>query len=553
MSRGINIGRQLVGGSGQTNLTQITRDSLQSGMAPTLQRVVVVDVISDPTSWTNEQLTALENKVANPELVEGMPLNSIIGRVVTNSQDLGQPSLHIFYPLFSSHFQLPVKPGEQVLVIYEDYSRNGNSMGYWLTRPMAARQVEDVNYTHADRIFEPLNHPRNISPSILSTLRPQAPGFPNGANTPESYSLNPSGSSNPYDDIVRNSAVGSAITSEPVPRLKKRPGDLVVQGSNNAAIVLGQDRTGPLTRTNNQQDIAEQAGAVDIVAGIGSPRKLPVDENSDPSETTYNPTAPRVIRNTRNKKEVYKTPYRSQRVDNPKEGNPDFIRDLSRLYLAMKTKGDLNFGIQFGGGSGIFPNSREKLVQPIIDLPSNEQNGQPFAVLKSEQVRIIAKGRDVNNGPSESGEIRFVKEGTENDRDLSLFLMTKEGRVIFVGKDIQMQTHRDGKVLLRCKSSETADADPVILFSKFQEFAEDVYTKMDNLKNTIADQLTQIANQGIVSTECLSQFSTVPGLVGAKAQLISAGNRIRTTSIDFRDKINPCRSRWVFVNKENQQ
>jgi hypothetical protein len=553
-NRGLNVGRQLAGGSGQNNVTQQQHDFLQGGSAPILQRVVVVDVIYDPTSLTNAQMTALENQVANPEMVEGMPFNSIIGRVITNSQDLGHPSLHVFYPLFPTHFQLPVKPGEQVLIMYEDYSGTGNAFGYWLTRPMAARQIEDVNYTHGDRIFDPYNHPRNISPSILSSLTASAPSFPNGANTPESYSLTPSGPTNPYNDIVNAASASVVVTVEPVPRLKKRPGDLLLQGSNNAIILLGQDRTGPALRVTGSQgkDIVEKSGVIDLVTGLGAPRRLPTDERTDPSEANHNPTSPRVIQNVRGQKEVYKTPYKSQRTDNPREGDPDFLRDLSRLYLAMKTKGDFNFKVQFGGEGGIYPSSGDKLVQTIEDLPSDGQNGQPFAVLKSEQIRLIAKGRDPDNGPGEHGEIRMIKEGTVNDHDLSLFVMSKEGRIILVGKDVQLQTHEEGKVLLRCKTSSTEDADPIVLFSKFKEFAEDVYLKMETFKRGVANQLGIVANTGIASTECLVPFFPIPGLVGAKATLLAAQTQILATDIDFRPKIDPCRSRWVFVNKENQ-
>jgi hypothetical protein len=296
----------------------------------------------------------------------------------------------------------------------------------------------------------------------------------------------------------------------------------------------------------------EQAGAIDLVTGFGSVRKLPIDELNDPSEENHNPTAPRVIRNTRGKKEVYKTPYKSQKTDNPREGDPDFARDLSRFYLAMKTKGDLNFKIQLSGPDGLYPDSRASLVQEIIDLPTDGQNGQPFAVLKSENIRIIAKGKDVQNGPSESGEIRFIKEGTVADKDISLILMTKEGRIIFVGRDVQLQTHEDGKVLLRCKSSSAEDSDPVVLFSKFKEFAEDVYSKLDELKRTIANQLGEVATRGISIPNAAGPFSPIPGLVGAKAALIAAKAAIEGTDVDFRNKIDLCKSKWVFVNKENQ-
>ena len=553
-NRGFNVGRHLTGGPGVNNTTQQQRDSIMGGSAPILQRAVVVDVIYDPTSFTNQQLSVLEDMVVNPEMVEGMPFNSILGRVITNSQDLGHPSLHIFYPMFPTHFQMPIKPGEQVLIMYEDYSGTGNSFGYWLSRPMAARQIEDVNYTHGDRIFDPFNHPRNIQPNILSRLTASAPTFPNGAGTPETFSMLPSGSTNPYDDIVNNASASLIVTFEPVPRLKKRPGDFLMQGSNNAAILLGQDRTGPALRVTGSEgkDIISNSGVVDIVAGLGSPRKLPVDETTDPSEATFNPTSPRVIENARRKKEVYKTPYKSQKRDNPREGDPDFIRDLSRLYVAMKTKGDKNFGINFNGTGGIFPSSETKLVQGIEDLPSDNQNGQPFIVAKSEHIRIIAKGKDANNGPTDHGDIRIIKEGTEADKDLSLFLMTKEGRIILVGKDVQLQTHEDGKVLLRCKTSSTNDADPIVLYSKFREFAEDVNGKLDSLKNSVADQLRNVSSQGLTVVNAAGPFSPIPGLVGIKTALNAASAEVRRLDVDFRPKIAPCRSKWIFVNKENQ-
>lgn len=417
---------------------------------------------------------------------------------------------------------------------------------------MAARQVEDVNYTHADRIYDPYNHPRSIPRAIVSTLTASAPTFPNGAGTPESFSLKPSGSVNPYDAIVANSKAVKQFAFEPVPRLRKRPGDLLLQGSNNSLILLGTDRTGPSTRVSGPdgKDVVQQAGVVDIVAGVGSVRKLPTDHLVDPNQ--YSPTAPRVIENARGKKEVYKTPYKSQKIDNPKEGDPDFMRDLSRLYLAMKTKGDANFGIQFGGNGGILPNSQNYFGTALADLPSRDQDGQPFAVLKSEHVRIVAKGKDANNGPSESGEIRLIKEGTAGDKDLSIFVMSKDGKIVLMGKDVQIQTHEDGKVLLKCKTSEPADSDPVVLFSKFKECIEEIYNKLDELRRETAQQFANVANTGLAVVNAAGPFSPIPGLIAMKGTLLTAQTQLTRLNLDFKPKINPCRSKWVFVNKENQ-
>lgn len=556
MTRGFNAGRQLTGGAGRNNNSQQDRDFIQGGTAPGLTRAVVVDVIFDPTSLTAEQMDHLEDTVANPELVEGMPYNSILARVVSNSQDLGNPAIFIFYPMFPMHFQLPIKPGEQVLIMYEDYSRTGGSLGYWLTRPMGARQIEDVNYTHHDRNFDPYNHPRNIPRDILSQLTASAPTFPNGAGTMETYSLKPSGSTNPYNDIVTNATSSAIVTFEAIPRYKKRPGDLVIQGSNNAGIFLGQDRTGPALRVTGSagKDIIEKAGTIDLVAGLGAQRKQPADESANPSEDNHNPTSARVIQNARSKKEVFKTPYKKQQLDNPKEGDPDFLRDLSRVYVSMKTKGDKNFKINMGGEGGIFTASGDKLIAALADLPADEQNGQPFIIAKSEQIRLIAKGKDDDNGPSEHGEIRLIKEGKVADKDLSLFVMTKEGRVVMVGKDIQMQTHDDGKVLLRCKTAEPGDSDPVVLYSHFEECITKIADQMLKMRNSIGDQVGTIKPSAV---NACGPFSPIPGLISIKVAAPLAKQQIKDDDATYKrqdtiDMIAPCKSKWVFVNKENQ-
>ena len=130
--------------------------------------------------------------------------------------------------------------------------------------------------------------------------------------------------------------------------------------------------------------------------------------------------------------------------------------------------------------------------------------------------------------------------------------MTKEGRIVLVGKDIQMQTHEDGKVLLRCKTSSADDADPIVLFSKFKEFAEEVFNKIKTLRDTIGDQIGNVGSQGLSVPNAAGPFSPIPGLIGAKALLGVAKAQIKATDIDFKGKIAPCKSKWVFVNKESQ-
>lgn len=551
--RNFNASRALTSGMGKNNIIQPLRETTQKGMAPNIFRAVVVEVISDPTSFTDNELEELENKVVNPELVEGMPYNSIIGRIITNEEDLGNSALHVFYPMFPTHVQMPVKPGEHVLIMYEDYSVGGSSFGYWLVRPMAARQIEDPNFTHHDRFYDPYNHPREIRREQMASLTSSAPNFPNGAGTPESFSLKPRGNENPYEEI-KNSAKASKISfMEAVGRYKKRPGDLAFQGSNNTLISLGTDRTGPVFPITGSSgtDILEGSGTIDMVAGLGSVRTAPEDETVDPSENNKNKTAPRIIKNTRNTKEVYKTPYRSQKRDNPNEADPDFASDLSRIYVSMKTKGDKNFGITLDTDNGIFPHLNLKLLNAITELPSENQEGQPFVILKSDHIRIIARGKNEEYNIPESGDIRIIKEGKVEDKDLSLFVMDKEGNIVFVGKNIQFQTHEEGKVLLKCKNSEPDEADPIILYSKFKECIEEINSKVDTLKRNIAQEIGKMGSIGLSVPNAAGPFSPIPGLLSLKATLVSAQSNILSTDTNFTSKIEPCKSKWIFVNKEN--
>ena len=120
---------------------------------------------------------------------------------------------------------------------------------------------------------------------------------------------------------------------EPVPRFTKRCSDLVLQGSNNALISLGEDRTGD-AYVNDKAVTGK--GTIDIVAGRGQ-------EGSNAN------TSPPVFPNTRGYSEVNKSPD----ITDPKakellsEGDPNFETDSSRIYVSMKTDGDANFNLEY--------------------------------------------------------------------------------------------------------------------------------------------------------------------------------------------------------------
>lgn len=570
-SNGFDVQRRVIGGGGANNTFQERRNQHQAGSAPTLQRAVVVDVVFDPTALTDDQLTTLEDNIGNPEVVGLMPYNSIIARVISNEHDLGDPTPFIFFPFFSSHLQLPVKPGEQVFIIYEDYSYKGNALGYWMTRAPAARSSEDLNYTHGDRLFEPTNNPRNLTSTQLSALTSSAPTFQNGAGTPETRTLQQqSDNVNPYDDIINHSAAAAISTFEAIPRQRKRPGDFAIFGSNNAGIIIGKDRTGPVIPASGSaaRDVIENAGTVDIVAGLGAPRKPPT-ASDDPGDGGHNPTAARVITNSRNKLETDKVPFKNQgKKDNAREGDPDFKRDASRAYISMKTRGDKNFGINFGNSedneNGIFTNTADYYGTALKDIPAGSTGGQPFGVIKSEHIRLIATGKDTDNGPDASGEIRFIKEGKiDGDKDFGMIAMESDGRVMAQGKNVYLQINDPdtGRVLLGCKSDTEADADPMVLYTHLKTTLDNIIDAIGALSTQVGTQFNNVSN-ALSVPNAAGPFSPVPALILAKAAATAAQtsltafkssqiDTLKSTSAD-NAQITKIKSKNIFVKKDNQ-
>lgn len=312
---------------------------------------------NDPELTLRESLAAGINKVKNPNLVNKMPRNSIIATIVSD-RDGWTPESEIFYPFFSGHLSLPVKPGEKIWVIYDALKRSRSGKGYWITRIVSSENIDDINYTHADReaMYVSKNSPGD-SPLAAQTgevniTLDEALSFPTGGPIQKTNTFpNPEA----YNSIVENSlAYTSQFVGEPVPRVTKRVGDLLLQGSNNASILIGHssDHTDLI---DTPSDLG--AGTVDIVAGVGAT-----------SSTSAISTAP----TTRGYDEILKVPELSNLSSNPFEGQPDFMNDRSRVYVSMRSDSDNDFGLHF------------TYAGPVI--------GSAFIVAKSDEVRLVGRG-----------------------------------------------------------------------------------------------------------------------------------------------------------------
>lgn len=417
--KGVNAQRRQT--SSSASATEELTDLVTTSAPPMWLRAVVDDVIFDPNVLDDERKKLLEETLTNPELFSRVPRNSIIARIITNAAARRSDHPAIFYPMMS-HISMPIKPGEHVWVMFEDPTSSTTS-GFWLSRIVEPIDVEDPNFTHADRKFDDRGELTSIEKALKADglkIDQDKPGFPNGGNTRESFTLEDTLA---YEKIEKDAIANKVIKKEPVPRYNKRPADLALAGSNNAMILLGEDRTGPAAEGQGPAakkpaaDAAAFAGTIDIVVGRG--REL--EDEKKPAKLT----APPVIKNTRDEPETDKAT-----VDNANklEGDPDFKKDSARVYLSMDTKGDTNF------------------KTTGADLPKVKGGGDPktfdkgsFIIAKGDHIRIIARQDDDAKGGPINGTIRIIKEGKPDDeggKGRGAVIIEPDGTVVIDGPHI---------------------------------------------------------------------------------------------------------------------
>ena len=544
MTNGLNVPRRLTAGGGRATLGDEYRAQYRKGSPGAYYRAVVLEVITDPASLTAEDRTKLQNQVQNPEFVATMPANTIIAKIVSETHDgLGLAPL-VLYPFYQSHMQFPVQAGEHVYVVFEDQAFLGMSLGRWVTRIHENYYVEDLNYTHADRRFDPTLNPelerlsqehRRQQGNTLSSGQPSnKPGFPNGTGVSGGHTLEQSEREpNPYDSIA-DSKTAKQGNFEPVPRFIKRPQDFVIQGMNNSLIVLGQDRTGKAVRpeqSSESKDKRQRAGSIDVVAGRG--RFLPTPSENSPDSSEEKKTAPLVVENTRGYKEVDKTPALRNRQRNPTEGDPSFEHDAARVLVAMSSVADETFGLKDGTKLS-YPDNTLKPTQPA---PPSEDVGSSYVVAKADHIRVVARKKTSN--PQIKGTVLIVKEGTKDEDLAYLYINDKgelqiEGPKLFLGKAVQDSESR---------------LQPYIRYQEYKATVEHLQSQIDTLTTFIRDTLgTTVAGQ--LSGAVAIPYSPVAGVVAAATTIrtvaAQTAAQLQQKSGETPNKIVACKSRKIF-------
>jgi len=458
-------------------------------------RAVVCEVLNDPVIYSDEFLMGIvaAGIVKNKDYILGAPRNSCLVRVISDGMDKAG-ALYLSYPFFPPHLCMPCSPGEQVWIMSEDPTKI-SAVPFWIARIPENLQVDGVNFTHGDRKFGSANE--------LSTSEEEEsndddeenaiPGFPNGTAVPKGFSLKKSATDdgkfdevepeeaqtqakiydgvgeeedeNTYDILVNGSISNLDFRAEPVPRFNKRPGDLVMQGKNNATIVLGEDRgwkdaEDPFSAEDSNVIKSEDdrlrglQGTIDIVTGRGrifdiegfeagdwatTADQKSVEEGGNPQSPDaggdrddprpLSPTSPLSIINARENLETDKeTSANALDYTNPIEGDPDYVRDSSRVYVSMNTSADLNFGLMDDRAQDDYGAQFPQTVPAMEYLDSTDGAGDsgftaedvvavenaPYIVMKSDEIRIIArsdKEHDIR------GSIKILKEGYPDPED----------------------------------------------------------------------------------------------------------------------------------------
>jgi len=544
-------------------------------------RAVVVEVLYDLSVWTDEDLEELKALIDSPDMLQTAPRNSIIARLVTGGADKKSPDATeqptqeevedaeeneesvpegeaiggvgtLCYPFFPPHLCFPVKPGEQVWVV-QDSPDTPSKVQYWMCRIPEPAHVDDVNFTHADRkLVGDLAPPTTsemaenaqqeeevpddstsvIDPGTEQTEEGQAIsplesedkdgdgmddrlfGFPNGTGKEDAYTLKEELA---YEDLVNVAIAYDQFHRQHVPRFTKRPGDMVIQGSNNTLICLGEQRgwgrhIGRETlnlawdaefsnATFDEDEIEERKefpwGSIDLVAGRGR------HDWRFRDKTELLPpimTAPRCIRNTpipehlgpgrENWIETNKNPQANEqaevnRLDAPPEGDPDFAYDAARVWISHSGEPDPLFNIDNPGTTLptlIGPEDTELTIGATKDFPSS-------VVAKADEIRIISRKLEaddpVDGSPEINGSIRIIKQGIP-DEDMACVYLLADGTVQISGSKIFLGRHPDDGGAGEDNSGPgEGSSQPYVMYQQLYElftaFMGDIQTFCDNL------------------------------------------------------------------------
>jgi len=503
-----------------------------------LNRAVVIHTLNDPSLRDLEKDAHIISTLVNPDLYKRAPRNSIICRIITDEQGRSKNSDLVCYPFFSSHLMMPIKAGEQVWIFFEQPETQSNT-AFWMSRIAEPIDVEDANFTHGARRYQATDNQPKLTQKVDdgsgNFVNERKLTFPNGS--PLSPQSAPLLDDNGFLNIISESKESELFKIEPVPRLTKRPGDFVIQGSNNNSITLGtiegwDSQSRPDLSTKNsaasgasllgKSSIGKTGvGIVDIVTGRGrifQDTKAAVGDPKKRESSIKNSTRPLVVENqlgfetdknvASQQKDVNKL---GNLTTNPQEGDPDFLLDASRILLASNADIDLLL------------DTADSVAQ--IHGGSASAKSGPAIALKSDHIRIVARktgGKNSSKEPDDTlptnGTIRIIKEGSSGE-DLASIVIQEDGSIHIIGKSIYLESNG---------SSSKTNSQPFVRYDELEKLWKDTMKSLSDFCQTLT------TNQS-------------PGFGAPNPQVTQAALTLKTTiETNLKNRISEVKSDSIY-------
>jgi len=415
----------------------------------TFKKMVVLDVVSDPASIVDINDKKIEYwrnilKVSNMKYASVLPRNTIVGHFIYSNE-----SPIFAFPFFPSHFALPCKPGETVWAMIPDPNASDNpSLVFWMCRITEPHFADDVNHTHAPRV-------QDISFAGIDKSSKKDRAENNGKTNPyyemrngnillvsddrrridrNNLYIQTANDEDYFEKLIRVTDAARIMQYEAVPRFKKRPGDIALEGTNNTLIVLGTDRTSALAKYEDKadtpmgknpvpidEDMQGDAGSIDLVVGRGQTKETFGEQVS----TTSIFGAEGKTKGIEIKKELGK----AEDQLSLKEGDFDLKNDRSRIQISQKTKVDTNYGLSSYNSS--FSAGNPSPGTPIKD----DEDGDAAIVIKTDKIRLIARS-DVeilvtSYKDGANAKEAFIKNEVDDTKKWASVVIKSNGDIVF--------------------------------------------------------------------------------------------------------------------------
>tara|TARA_R110001592_G_scaffold69149_1_gene211827 strand:+ start:5338 stop:6948 length:1611 start_codon:yes stop_codon:yes gene_type:complete len=464
--------------------------------------IYVQEVLSDPSSYKfpkedseePEDYLLVGNNITEQEVLEA-PYNSIIGRVL-NGND--HNSEIIVYPMMPAHMTLPIKAGEHVWAMY-----NGGRY-YWLCRKNFDQQINDVNIAWAGRYKAETSFKSTKGAAKDSESESSSNVLPKNQNPKINTIFPPEVREQNQIDMQTYWSERSKSILEPVPRYKKRPGDLVLQGSNNTLICLGlggghkkeDELTYGSVAASKQisgvlPDVSDgyNRGTIDIVTGRGRYQPDAATNSSSLGEFPERTSCATIMSEFGYKENDKNTTINDAfHKKSPIEGDPDFGFDASRIYISSYCEIDNEFSL--------IPNYPKIPTVVTADVGSVPETSKGASiVLKSDNLRLVARQHVAadffarSNAEDVNGSIRLVKEGTRDGDGhstidglgASMISLESDGTVVIDGATVVIGTGREvsnaagDQIFLGAGATE-----PIVLGNLMTKLLSDFFTELQN-------------------------------------------------------------------------